>query len=109
MGDEPGGAERRLIEEIRRVVRGILLNASGPMPTTEISAVVGRVPYHLVYRTLVALERAGEVRRAGRVGTSASSEVLWRAVFTDSEVNPEFERLCAELAAGDEGPEGGGG
>lgn len=100
MSGESGGSEARLIEQLRPVVRAVLAGAGDPMSTTAVTDAVnraeGRVPSHLVYRTLVALERGGEAARAGRAGTAGRAEVLWQLAVRDADLNREFERLAAE-------------
>jgi hypothetical protein len=80
--DMVGNAEQTLAAELRADIQSILFAADKPMPTTAITAAVhqrcGRVPGHLIYQALVALERDAEARRAGRAGTAARPEVLWQ-------------------------------
>ncbi len=83
----------------RDAIRSTLLHATGPMPTTEIYRSVEDIEpnYQRVYLGLCALERAGQVQRAGRCGTSASSEVRWQLATTSGEFNQKFADLLAEL------------
>ena len=78
------------------------LNAGDVLPTTEIARRIQDVEirYHLVYQNLCALEYSGEIRRAGRIGTSASGEVLWQVDTQDDQHNQEFAELLTTKGDG---------
>jgi hypothetical protein len=71
----------------RQAVLAVLKAACRPMTTTEISARLELIgdrlgPQEPIY-SLNVLERGPEVVRLGRVGTSASAEVIWQYRIPD--------------------------
>lgn len=83
----------------RDAIRVTLLHGAGPMPTTEVYRKVEDTEpnYQRVYQGLCALQRAGQVQRAGRCGTSASSEVRWQLATSSGVFNQQFANLLAEF------------
>lgn len=65
--------------QTRDLIRPVLEAAAEPLATTQIAELSGGWQVN-VYHALRSLERDGEVKRAGRAGTAARAEVLWRRV-----------------------------
>lgn len=63
----------------RDLIRPVIEAAAEPLATTQIAELIGGWQVN-VYIALRSLERDGEVERAGRIGTSARGELLWRRV-----------------------------
>jgi Mn-dependent DtxR family transcriptional regulator len=63
--------------QTRDLIRPVIEAAAEPLATTEISELIGVWQVN-VYTALRSLERSGQVERAGRVGSAARAEVLWR-------------------------------
>lgn len=75
------------MRQARDLIRPVLEGAAEPLATTQIAELSGGWQVS-VYFALCSLERDGEVVRAGRVGSSARAEVLWRAIGVEIDEAP---------------------
>ena len=65
------------VRQTRDLIRPVLEAATEPLATTHVCELIGGWQVN-VYIALCSLERDGEVERAGRVGSAARAELLWR-------------------------------
>jgi hypothetical protein len=84
---------------LRDAIRSTLLQAGSPVRTMDLVATVAdhQTHYADVYRELRAMERLGEIERAGRVGPAACAELQWRLADSSSALNQEFAGVLDEL------------